>query len=184
MSTHTLLSASVRALAMRKKAVMLLPADAADLEKCRCLLAEKLIDGFTFLTSGDKVLLNGLYALNVPFVAWDDDQAREPHCAVTGAAGRAGRLAGRNLADLGCASVLFVHSTQDELAVPRLKGLTPGLMRSRGSKGEIQSLEIEDSSPHGGGSPRSARGKTHGAAGRNIPALTALPVYLRRCAVN
>ncbi len=146
--THTLLSDTVRALAMREQAVLLLPADSTGLLTCQSLLAEKSVDGFVFLTSRDRDLLNRLIALKVPFVAWDDDRAREPYCAVTGAAGRAGRLAGRHLADLGCTSVLFVHPAADTLAAARLAGLS-AVMQGPGSKGEIQSLAVEDGSPYG-----------------------------------
>ena len=90
-----MLSDTVRALAMHEKAVMLLPADAAGLVKCQSLLAEKLIDGFILLTSRDKVLLNGLYALNVPFVAWNDDRAWEPHLCGDGRCGAGGASSGR-----------------------------------------------------------------------------------------
>ncbi|MDE0062619.1 MAG: LacI family DNA-binding transcriptional regulator [Gammaproteobacteria bacterium] len=146
--SYTLLSDTVRALAMREQAVLLLPADAASLPKCQGLLAEKSVDGFVFLKSRDKVLLNRLHALKIPFVAWDDDQGQESYCAVTGAAGRAGRLAGRHLADLGCTSILFIHATQDTLAAARLTGLSAGL-KSRGCKETLQNLAVEDSSPFG-----------------------------------
>ncbi len=141
---HTLLFDTVRALAMREKAVLLLPADAASPRRCQGLLAEKSVDGFIFLDSRDKVLLNRLHALKVPLVAWDDDQAQEPYCAVTGAAQQAGCLAGRYLADSGCTSVLFVRSARDTLADARLTGLSAAL-KNRRSKGEINRLELEDS---------------------------------------
>ena len=146
--THTLLSDTVRALAMREKAALLLPADAASLLRCQSLLAEKSVDGFIFLTSRDKDLLNRLHALKIPLVAWDDDQAHEPYCAVTGAAGRAGHLAGRHLAKLGCKAALFIHSERESLAAARLAGLSMGL-KSQSAKAEIQNLEVEDSSPYG-----------------------------------
>ena len=146
--THTLLSDTARALALREKAVMLLPANSTGLLKCQSLLAEKSVDGFIFLTSRDRDLLNRLFALKVPFVAWDNDRAREPYCAVTGAAARAGRLAGRHLADLGCTSVLFVHPAADTLAAARLAGLS-AVMQGPGSKGEIQDLAVQDGGPYG-----------------------------------
>ena len=146
--THTLLSDTVCALTMREKAVVLLPAEAASPVKCQSLLAEKSVDGFIFLMSRDKDLLNRLHALKVPLVAWDDDQAQEPYCTVTGAAGRAGRLAGRHLADLGCNSILVIHPPRDSLATARLAGLSAELKRQCG-KVEVRSLAVEDSSPWG-----------------------------------
>ena len=94
--THTLLSHTVRALAMREKAVMLLPADAASPLKCQSMLAEKSVDGFIFLMSRDKDLLNMLHTLDVPFGAWDGDQAQEPHLCGhrrRGVGGTPGRVA-------------------------------------------------------------------------------------------
>ena len=81
-------------------------------------------------------------------IAWDGDRAREPYCAVTGDAGRAGRLAGRHLADSGCSAVLFVHFAGDSLAPARLAGLSAG-MKSRTGSVQLQRLEVEDSNPYG-----------------------------------
>ena len=53
---HTLLSETVKALATREKAVLLLPPDGASLPRCRSLLAEQFVDGLIFLTSRDKEL--------------------------------------------------------------------------------------------------------------------------------
>ena len=147
-TTPALLSDTVRALTLREKAVVLLPANAASRQNCQSMLAEKSVDGFVFLQSRDKELLSNLHALNVPFVAWDDDQAREPYCVVTGAARQAGRLAGQYLAGLGCTTTLFVHAAQDALAATRQSGLMAG-MESGGCQGEIRSLVVDDSSPYG-----------------------------------
>ena len=145
---HTLLSDTVRALAMREKAVLLMPADGASLLRWQSIIAEQSVDGLIFLTSRDKELLNRLNALKVPLVAWDGDRAREPYCAVTGDAGRAGRLAGRHLAESGCSALLFVHSAGDSLAAARLAGLSAGL-KSRMGNVQVQCLEVEDSNFYG-----------------------------------
>ena len=147
-TTLELFSDTIRALTLREKAVVLLPAEAASLLNCQSMLGEKSVDGFVFLQSRDKEVLGNLHALKVPLVAWDDDQAQEPYCVVTGAASRAGRLAGRHLAGVGCSTTLFVHAEQDTLAATRLSGLSAG-MSSGGCQGEIRSLVVEDSSPYG-----------------------------------
>ena len=147
-TTLSLLSDTIRALTLREKAVVLLPAEAASLLNCQSMLAEKSVDGFVFLQSWDKELLSNLHALEVPLVSWDDDQAQEPYYVVTGAAGRAGRLAGRHLADLGCTTTLFIHAEQDTLAATRLFALSAG-MKSGGCQGEIRSLVVANSSAYG-----------------------------------